>query len=72
MRNIKDWKPGEYKASVKIITDRGTTLDFYIPHLPIEQGEHLVRYVTELFVNEENRVKMNPDTNKLEKSTLGK
>jgi len=52
MKKFKDWKPGEYRASIGIVTDKGTTLDFYIPHLTKTQGEDLVAFLTELFQEE--------------------
>lgn len=57
MAYIKDWKPGEYKASVKLTTDNGTTLDFYIPHLSITQGVDLLHFITELFIEKERSLK---------------
>jgi|GEM_PF-5154028 len=56
MTTYKDWQPGEYRARVQLVTDKGISLDYYIPHLTIKEGEELLKFVNDLFVSRRNRL----------------
>ena len=38
MSRLKDWKPGEYRISLKVITDNGTSVEYYVPHVDSAEG----------------------------------
>jgi hypothetical protein len=38
MPKFKDWKPGECRAKVELITDKGACVKWYLPHLEPDDG----------------------------------
>lgn len=45
---FKDWQPGEFRVKIQIVTDKGSRLDYYLPHTSPELGQKAIDLGTEI------------------------
>lgn len=54
MKTFKDWKPGECRVKIEVLSPKGTVLDAYLPHLSEMQGMGFIALMNEAMHSEKD------------------
>lgn len=60
MSKLKDWRPGEFRVKIHLVTPKGSQLEYYLPHVQPDLGDKVIDLATKIVESHPMPVKAYP------------